>query len=199
LTAAAVGLLYGISLADVVRGLERLEKIPGRIERIECGQPFGVFVDYAHTPDALTSVLRSLRAVTAGRLICVFGAGGQRDRQKRPLMARAVEAVADLAIVTDDNPRREDPARIRREIVRGFGSLENVVMEADRGRAIEWALEQARPGDCVLIAGKGHEEHQTIGTAQHWFDDRETARRWLYEHAVLPAEIIPMRRRAKAG
>ena len=199
LMAAAVGLLYGISLTDVVRGLERLEKIPGRMERIECGQPFGVFVDYAHTADALASVLRSLRAVTAGRLICVFGAGGERDRQKRPLMARAVEAAADLAVVTDDNPRREDPARIRREIVRGFECLDNVVMEADRVRAIHWALEQAQPGDCVLIAGKGHEETQTIGTARHWFDDREVARQWLYEHAVIPAEIIPMRRRAKAG
>ena len=199
LMAAAVGLLYGISLTDVARGLERLERIPGRMERIECGQPFGVFVDYAHTPDALASVLRSLRAVTAGRLMCVFGAGGERDRQKRPLMARAVEQVADLAVVTDDNPRREDPARIRREIVRGFECLDNVVLEADRARAIHWALEQAAPGDCVLIAGKGHEESQTIGAVRHWFDDREIARSWLYEHAVIPADIIPLRRRAKAG
>jgi len=199
LMAAAVGLLYGISLTDVARGLERLERIPGRMERIECGQPFGVFVDYAHTPDALASVLRSLRAVTAGRLICVFGAGGERDRQKRPLMARAVEQVADLAVVTDDNPRREDPGRIRRDVVRGFECLENVLLETDRIRAIHWALAQAAPGDCVLIAGKGHEETQTIGTVRHWFDDREIARRWLYEHAVIPAEIIPLRRRAKAG
>src|SRR5262249_2082165 len=134
LMATAVGLLYGIWLTDVVPGLERLDKLPGRMERIECGQPFSVFVDYAHTPDALTSVLRSLRAVTAGRLICVFGAGGERDRQKRPLMARAVEAVADLAVVTDDNPRREDPARIRREIVRGCECLDSVWMEAGRDR-----------------------------------------------------------------
>jgi UDP-N-acetylmuramoyl-L-alanyl-D-glutamate--2,6-diaminopimelate ligase len=114
-------------------------------------------------------------------------------------MARAVEEVVDLAVVTDDNPRREDPGRIRRDVVRGFGCLDNVVLEADRARAIHWALEQAAPGDCVLIAGKGHEETQTIGTVRHWFDDREIARRWLYEHLVVPAEIIPMRRRAKAG
>ena len=113
--AAAVGLLYGVKLTDIVRGLEQLERIPGRMERVECGQPFGVFVDYAHTPDALASVLRSLRAVTPGRLICVFGAGGQRDRAKRPLMAQAVEAASDLAVMTDDNPRREDPAKIRRD------------------------------------------------------------------------------------
>src|SRR5262249_40752996 len=119
--------------------------------------------------------------------------------QKRPLMAQAVEAIADLTVVTDDNPRREDAARIRRDIVRGFDCLDSVVLEADRARAIHWALGEAKAGDCVLIAGKGHEEHQTVGKVRHWFDDREIARRWLYEHAVLPAEMIPMRRRAKAG
>ena len=109
LTAAAVGLAYGIELTTVVRGLESVGHVPGRLERIECGQPFSVFVDFAHTPDALTGVLKTLRQVTAGRVICVFGAGGQRDRQKRPLMGRAVEKRADVAILTNDNPRHEDP------------------------------------------------------------------------------------------
>jgi UDP-N-acetylmuramoyl-L-alanyl-D-glutamate--2,6-diaminopimelate ligase len=195
LMAAAVGLLYGIQLTDIVRGLERLEKIPGRMERLECGQPYSVFVDYAHTPDALACVLRSLRGVTAGRLICVFGAGGQRDREKRPLMAEAVEAHTDLAIVTDDNPRRENPAKIRRDILRGFLRSDAVVVKPDRAEAIGWALGQAEPGDCVLIAGKGHEDYQIVGSGRHWFDDREVARAWLYEHGVLPHEMIgPLRR-----
>ncbi len=135
LTAAAVGLVQGISLTDIAAGLERVEKIPGRMERIECGQPFGVFVDYAHTPDALASVLRSLRTVTTGRLICVFGAGGQRDREKRPLMAEAVEAHADLAVVTDDNPRREDAGKIRRDILRGFLRGDAAIVKPDRAQS----------------------------------------------------------------
>ncbi len=199
LMAAAVGLLYGIELTDIVRGLERLDKIPGRMERLECGQPFSVFVDYAHTPDALAAVLRSLRAVTPGRLICLFGAGGERDREKRPLMSQAVEECADLAVVTDDNPRREDPAKIRRELLRGFQKLDAVVVKPDRAEAIAWALEQANAGDCLLIAGKGHEDHQTIGTQRRWFDDREIARQWLYHHATLPQQLLKPTRRMGVG
>lgn len=198
LMAAAVGLLYGVKLTGIVRGLERLEKIPGRMERLDCGQPFGVFVDYAHTPDALEIALRSLRTLTTGRLICVFGAGGERDRKKRPLMAKAVESVADVCVVTDDNPRREEPAKIRRGIVRGFQSLQNVKEVPDRAKAIEWALQRATSGDCVLIAGKGHEDYQQIGAAKRWFDDREIARHWLYNHSVSPAELL-LPPRARAG
>jgi UDP-N-acetylmuramoyl-L-alanyl-D-glutamate--2,6-diaminopimelate ligase len=199
LSAAAVGLLYGIELPDIVRGLERLEKVPGRMERIECGQEFGVFVDYAHTPEALEAVLRSLRALTAGRLICVFGAGGERDRGKRPLMAKAVESAADVAVLTDDNPRREDAAKIRREILRGFDALDAIVVKPDRAEAIAWALDQAVAGDCVLIAGKGHEEYQTVGAQRHWFDDREVARLWLYDHAPSKIQLFDPWRHAKAG
>jgi UDP-N-acetylmuramoyl-L-alanyl-D-glutamate--2,6-diaminopimelate ligase len=199
LMAAAVGLLYEVRLVDIVRGIEQLEKIPGRMDRVECGQPFSVFVDYAHTPDALTSALNSLRAVTPGRLICVFGAGGERDREKRPLMAQAVEAAADLAVVTDDNPRREDAAKIRRDISKGFERFESVVVKPDRAEAIHWALGQAEPGDCILIAGKGHEDSQSIGNKRHWFDDREIARRWLYENVRPTHDILPMFRQAKAG
>ena len=199
LMAAAVGLIYGVKLTDIVRGLEKLERIPGRMERIDCGQPFGVFVDYAHTPHALEVALRSLRAVISGRLICVFGAGGERDRKKRPLMAKAVESLADICIVTDDNPRREDPAKIRRGILRGFQSLESVKEVPDRAAAIEWALQRATTGDCVLIAGKGHEDYQQIGATKRWFDDRKIAQQWMYDHAVLPQEILASQHRLHAG
>ena len=199
LIAAAVGLVYGIDLADVARGLEQVEQVPGRMERIECGQTFGVFVDYAHTPDALEMSLQTLREVTEGRLICVFGAGGQRDREKRPLMGRVVETAADLPIVTDDNPRREDPARIRREIVRGFKWPSGARVIADRAEAIAFALSQAEAGDCVLIAGKGHEEYQHIGSRRHWFDDRQVARQWLYDNSLSTDMLVKPWQRARAA
>ncbi len=181
LVAAAVGLTYGIDLTTVVRGLEEAEQVPGRLERIECGQPFGVFVDYAHTPDALTCSLRTLREVTAGRLICVFGAGGDRDRQKRPAMGRAVETGADLAVLTSDNPRGEDPWAIMSDVSQGFHRPGDAIVLADRTTAIHRALEEAQPGDCVLIAGKGHETFQIIGDEQIDHYDVKIAREWLYE------------------
>lgn len=180
LTAAAVGLTYGIDLPTVVRGLEAVDFVPGRLQRIECGQPFSVFVDFAHTPDALTASLQALRPVTAGRLICVFGCGGDRDRQKRPLMGRAVEDLADLAIVTSDNPRNEDPQAIIQGIVEGFEHPADAQVIVDREAAIHAALEQARPGDCALIAGKGHENYQIVGDENIPLDDREIAEQWLY-------------------
>jgi UDP-N-acetylmuramoyl-L-alanyl-D-glutamate--2,6-diaminopimelate ligase len=185
LVAAAVGLAYGIDLATVVRGLESVTAVPGRLERIECGQPFGVFVDFAHTPDALAGSLRALAAVVEGRLFCVFGAGGDRDKHKRPLMGRAVESAADVAVITSDNPRSEDPNAIVADVLRGFREPERVRTIADRGEAIRWALSAALPGDCVLIAGKGHETCQIIGENPIPFDDREVARDWLYR--ALPA------------
>jgi UDP-N-acetylmuramoyl-L-alanyl-D-glutamate--2,6-diaminopimelate ligase len=181
LVAAAVGLTYGIDLPTVVRGLEATGQVPGRLERIECGQPFSVFVDYAHTPHALAGCLRALRGLAAGRLICVFGAGGDRDRKKRPLMARAVEAGADLAVVTSDNPRSEDPQAIIRQVLSGFRDPAAAEVVPDRAEAIHRALAAAEPGDCVLIAGKGHESHQIVGEDCIPLDDREVARQWLYE------------------
>lgn len=186
LTAAAVGLAHGIELATIARGLEYAGQVPGRLERIECGQPFGVFVDYAHTPDALATVLKTLRDVTTGRLICVFGAGGQRDREKRPLMGRAVEQAVDLAILTNDNPRHEDPQAIFRDVLGGCLAPRAVEVVPDRATAIHQALTAARPGDCVLIAGKGHEDYQIIGDQRLELDDREVARQWLYEKAETP-------------
>lgn len=189
LIAAAMGLAYGIDLPTVVQGLEAVQNVPGRLERIECGQPYSVFVDYAHTPDALAAVLDTLRELTAGRLICVFGAGGGRDRQKRPLMGREVESRADVVIVTTDNPRDEDPAAIAQEIEAGFSRPAQARRILDRGEAIAWALRQARTGDCVLVAGKGHERGQMIGSQCRAFDDREFARTWLYENLEGPGTL----------
>ncbi len=166
--------------------MEAVTNVPGRLDRIECGQPFGVFVDYAHTPDALVTVLDTLAEVTEGRLICVFGAGGDRDRQKRPLMGRAVARRADLAIITNDNPRGEEPASIARQILAGMD--EGRVRRRGRAgpqTAIHRALEIAEPGDCVLIAGKGHETYQQIGTERLPLDDRQIARDWLYNFAAV--------------
>jgi UDP-N-acetylmuramoyl-L-alanyl-D-glutamate--2,6-diaminopimelate ligase len=182
LAAAAVGRRYGIAW-DVIRaGLEGVAAIPGRLERVRCGQPFGVLVDYAHTPGAIRSVLASLRRVCTGRILCLFGAGGDRDRTKRPLMAQAVEAAADAIVVTSDNPRSEDPRRIIREIVAGFRRRQPDEVEPDRRKAIELILAMARPGDCVLIAGKGHESYQIVGTQRLPFSDRAVAVEYLAKH-----------------
>ncbi len=180
LTAAAVGLTYGIDLTTVVRGLEAVDYVPGRLQRIECGQPFSVFVDFAHTPDALAASLRALRQVTSGRLICVFGAGGDRDRQKRPLMGREAERLADCVVLTSDNPRSEDPLEIIDEILEGFRQPPAAQVIVDRTAAVHWALAHAEPGDCVLIAGKGHEAYQMVGDERIAMDDREIAETWLY-------------------
>ena len=139
-----------------------------------------MFVDFAHTPDALACSLKTLRDVTRGRLICVFGAGGDRDRHKRPLMGQAVQQGADLAIITNDNPRSEDPQAILRDVLSGFSDPTAAQLIADRENAIQEALGSAAPGDCVLIAGKGHEQYQIIGSERIEFDDREVARQWLY-------------------
>ena len=179
LGAAAAALHIGASLADVQRGLESLSCVPGRLEPIDCEQPFDVFVDYAHTDDALQRVVDSLNSLTTGRVLCVFGAGGDRDRSKRPLLGKAA-AHADFAIVTSDNPRTEEPHGIIEEVVAGFPhGFSSFHVEPDRQRAIEFALAEAQPGDCVLIAGKGHESEQVIGTDRLPFDDRLIAREIL--------------------
>jgi UDP-N-acetylmuramoyl-L-alanyl-D-glutamate--2,6-diaminopimelate ligase len=136
-------------------------------------------VDYAHTPAALAQVLEALREHCAGRMWCVFGCGGDRDRGKRALMAQAAEHLADRIVVTDDNPRTEDPQRIVQDILAGLGRPEQARVERDRGRAISLALGEAGPGDVVLIAGKGHEEVQIVGTEHRPFSDREQVERAL--------------------
>ena len=164
-------------METVVRTLETVHNVPGRLQRVDGDAPFGVFVDYAHTDDALENVLTALRPVTAGRLIVVFGCGGDRDRTKRPRMARVAERHADQVIITSDNPRSEDPGAIIDEIRAGLtaAGAAKAVVECDRAAAIARAIEGARAGDVVLIAGKGHENYQIIGSARIHFDDVEVA------------------------
>jgi UDP-N-acetylmuramoyl-L-alanyl-D-glutamate--2,6-diaminopimelate ligase len=170
--AAAAARALGVHEEAIRRGLEAVELVPGRFEPVDEGQPFTVLVDYAHTPDALETALDAARELTNGNVICVFGAGGDRDREKRPLMGRVVAELADEAIVTSDNPRSEDPAAIAADVA---GALD-LEVELDRRRAIERALEAAAPGDVVVIAGKGHEQGQEIAGRKLPFDDREVAR-----------------------
>jgi UDP-N-acetylmuramoyl-L-alanyl-D-glutamate--2,6-diaminopimelate ligase len=173
--AAAAARALGVQTGAIKRGLEAVERVPGRFDPVDEGQPFTVIVDYAHTPGALESALEAARELTRGRLICVFGAGGDRDRDKRPLMGSVVAALADFAIVTSDNPRSEDPAAIATAVAGGL----DLEVELDRRRAIELALDTARDGDVVVIAGKGHEQGQEIGGRKLPFDDREVAREAL--------------------
>jgi UDP-N-acetylmuramoyl-L-alanyl-D-glutamate--2,6-diaminopimelate ligase len=154
--------------------------VPGRFEPVDEGQAFAVLVDYAHTPDSLENLLRAARRLTEGRVIAVFGAGGDRDRDKRPKMGRAGAALSDLAIVTSDNPRSEDPVAIVAEVVAGIENGSAYEIEPDRRAAIALALGGAKAGDTVVIAGKGHEQGQEFEDGRTVpFDDREVAREEL--------------------
>jgi len=178
--AIGVGVALGLPLDAVSRGIEQLKNVPGRFEPVNAGQPFRVIVDYAHTDDALEKVLKSARDITSGHLIVVFGCGGDRDRTKRPAMGEIAARDSDYAIVTSDNPRREDPMEIIREIEAGMRGAQHKVI-VDRREAIRAALAAAKEGDTVVIAGKGHEPYQTIGTTSYEFDDRAVARELLNE------------------
>ena len=174
--AAAVAACKAMDVeTDAIVEALRDVQVPGRFERIDVGQPFGVFVDYAHTPDGLINALGAGRQLAKNRLISMFGCGGDRDRGKRPEMGRASAELADFSIVTSDNPRTEDPDAIIAEILPGLGDAPFRV-EADREKAIALALTEAQAGDLVVIAGKGHEDYQTIGRENIHFDDREVAR-----------------------
>jgi len=182
LAAAASARLAGISDDAIVAGLAAVPPVPGRFEPVTAGQPFAVLVDYAHTPDALAEVLRAARAAAGdARVVVVFGCGGDRDHQKRPAMGAVASELADLAVVTSDNPRSEEPAAIIAAVTAGIPSnpRAQVVLEPDRRAAIAFALHHAGPGDVVLIAGKGHETYQEIGGARLPFDDRAVARELL--------------------
>jgi UDP-N-acetylmuramoyl-L-alanyl-D-glutamate--2,6-diaminopimelate ligase len=175
LCAVAVAEVLELPHAAVREGIAAVPGVPGRFEPVEAGQPFTVLVDYAHTPDGLENLLRSAREITSGRLICVFGCGGDRDRGKRPLMGAVVRRLADAAIVTSDNPRSEDPAAIIADITAGF----DMDVEPDRRTAIERAVAMAGPADVVVVAGKGHEQGQEQAGRVIPFDDREVAREAL--------------------
>ncbi|PID38482.1 MAG: UDP-N-acetylmuramoyl-L-alanyl-D-glutamate--2,6-diaminopimelate ligase [Proteobacteria bacterium] len=191
LLAVGCSMALGLPLEGAVESARELAGVPGRLERVDGGRDYAVLVDYAHTPDALSRALAALRPLCTGRLLCVFGCGGDRDRSKRPLMGRAVAEVADLALVTSDNPRSEDPQAIVDAIMPGLeghgprvdavggDTPRGVWVDVDRARAIDVAVAALQPGDILLIAGKGHEDYQILGERRIDFDDRKHARRAL--------------------
>jgi UDP-N-acetylmuramoyl-L-alanyl-D-glutamate--2,6-diaminopimelate ligase len=182
LAATAASIAYGVPLEKIEKGIEDLKAVPGRFERIDEGQPFLVVVDYAHTDDALRNVLSSARELTRNRLIVVFGCGGERDRVKRPLMGEAAGSLSDLAVLTSDNPRGEDPLLIMSDALVGLQKAGKPYWtEVDRETAIRKAVEEAREGDVVVLAGKGHETYQILKDRTIPLDDREVARKVLRE------------------
>ncbi|MBI3280643.1 MAG: UDP-N-acetylmuramoyl-L-alanyl-D-glutamate--2,6-diaminopimelate ligase [Acidobacteria bacterium] len=177
LAAWCTALSYGIDPAVIARGLAECRAVPGRFERVEEGQPFLVIVDYAHTDDALRNAITVARGMTAGRVITVFGCGGDRDRAKRPLMGMAAAEMSDFVVLTSDNPRSEDPLAIMNDALVGIRRFDTPhLAEPDREKAIRKAIETAEPGDVVVIAGKGHETYQVLKDTTIPFDDREVAR-----------------------
>jgi UDP-N-acetylmuramoyl-L-alanyl-D-glutamate--2,6-diaminopimelate ligase len=188
LAAAGAALSYGYTLPQIAAGIAACPAVPGRFERIDQGQPFLVAVDFAHTDDALRNVIGVARELLHqqsaqqkhGRLITLFGCGGDRDRTKRPLMGATTAELSDMVVLTSDNPRSEDPLDIMNDVMVGIGRFDTpLIAEPDRGKAIRKALEAAKPGDVVLVAGKGHETYQVLKDRTVAFDDRETARQVL--------------------
>ena len=170
-----------VPIETIAAGVESLGSVPGRFEHIDCGQEFQVVVDYAHTEDGLRNVLQAAREICQGRILCLFGCGGDRDRTKRPKMGSVAAELADFCVVTSDNPRTEMPERILEEIEPGLTQAgkrrgEDYLVISDRREAIQRVIEMAQTGDLVMIAGKGHEDYQIIGTEKHHFDDRKIAR-----------------------
>ena len=183
LAACGVGISYGITPEIIARGVANLRAVPGRFERIDEGQPFVVVVDYAHTDDALRNVIAAARALNPKRVITLFGCGGDRDRTKRPLMGRAAAEASDFVVLTSDNPRSEDPLDIINDALVGVRRVDVPhIIEPDRAAAIGRALQEARPGDVVILAGKGHETYQVLKDKTIDFDDREVARGMLIRY-----------------
>jgi UDP-N-acetylmuramoyl-L-alanyl-D-glutamate--2,6-diaminopimelate ligase len=202
LTAIGIGTALGIGADMIARGIRKMKAVPGRMEQVDEGQPFGVVVDYAHTEDALVRLLESLREVTAKRIITVFGCGGDRDKTKRPKMGAAAIAGSDVVIITSDNPRTEDPLSIILDIEQGLVkrgvkiSAKDIVKQVPPGikpyyvipgrhEAVAVAVDLAKPGDVVVLAGKGHEDYQIIGEKKMHFDDREVAREEIRKKKTL--------------
>ena len=191
LAATCVGLHFGLTLAEIAAGVGTLRSVPGRMQAIACGQPFHVLIDDAHTPDALRRVIAAVREIATGQVICLFGAGGDRDRSKRADMGRA-GATAEMVVITSDNPRSEDPQSIIYEVLAGCVA-QQVHVDPDREAAIAWALRTARAGDVLLIAGKGHEKVQIIGRQRIPFDDAAICRKYLALRHSAPHFRIPER------
>lgn len=185
LQAVGVLLQQGVELELLLQGLHSFQGVPGRMERVPHGpsQP-AVLVDYAHTPDGLANALGACKPFAQGRLICLFGCGGDRDRGKRPLMGEIAARLADQVVLTSDNPRTEDPQQILNDVLAGMPAGSNMIVEPDRGLAIQKAIALGGSGDLVLIAGKGHEDYQIIGTEKSHFSDREEAARFLAQQAI---------------
>jgi len=185
LSASAVALAQGVSLTDIGQGIQSLECVPGRFEKVQQGQDFIVAVDYAHTDDALANALKAARAISENRVIVVFGCGGDRDPGKRKEMGRVALEMSDFAVITSDNPRTEDPEQIIRQVCEGVPANrkrnEHYTVLPNRREAIKFAIGLAQTGDLVLIAGKGHEDYQILSTGKIHFDDREEAERALRE------------------
>lgn len=180
LAASACGIAMGMRLDDIRSAVAEVSFLPGRLEKIDCGQDFLVFVDYAHTENGLENALTALKKMNPKRLFCVFGCGGDRDKSKRPAMGRVSSDLSDKVFITSDNPRHEDPLDIINEIVRGIvNGKNNYMVEGDRFKAIEEALKEARSGDIVLVAGKGHETYQIFKNVTLPFDDREVVKKIL--------------------
>jgi UDP-N-acetylmuramoyl-L-alanyl-D-glutamate--2,6-diaminopimelate ligase len=185
LAAVGAALHLKVDLKLIVASLPQFAGVPGRMERVQITpeQDISVIVDYAHTPDSLENLLKAARPFISGKMICVFGCGGDRDRTKRPLMGKIAAQLADVAVVTSDNPRTENPKQILQDVVSGMTDTVEPLVIADRATAIATAIKQARAGDGVLIAGKGHEDYQILGTEKIHFDDREQARIALGDRA----------------
>jgi UDP-N-acetylmuramoyl-L-alanyl-D-glutamate--2,6-diaminopimelate ligase len=180
LAACGAGLSYGVAPETIARGISNMRAVPGRFERVDEGQPFVVAVDYAHTDDALRNVIAVARGLDPKRVITVFGCGGDRDRSKRPLMGQAAAEGSDFVVLTSDNPRSEDPLAIMNDALVGIRRTDVLhVVEPDRAAAIARALKEARPGDIVILAGKGHETYQVLKDKTIPFDDRAVAREVL--------------------
>ncbi|TAF07624.1 MAG: UDP-N-acetylmuramoyl-L-alanyl-D-glutamate--2,6-diaminopimelate ligase [Nostocales cyanobacterium] len=189
---AAVGavLHLGLDLQIVANSIPDFPGVPGRMERVQIShnQDISVIVDYAHTPDSLENLLKAARPFIPGKMICVFGCGGDRDRTKRPKMGKIAAELADIAVVTSDNPRTEDPEKILEDVLAGIPDTIQPMIICDRATAIRTAILEAKPGDGVLLAGKGHEDYQILGTEKIHFDDREQARSALQERVVRSQE-----------
>jgi UDP-N-acetylmuramoyl-L-alanyl-D-glutamate--2,6-diaminopimelate ligase len=178
--AAAAGMMgIGYMVEEIAQLLPKVHPVPGRFESVPNDHNLNVIVDYAHTPDAITKLLESVRALSSARILTVFGCGGDRDRTKRPLMAQAASHLSDVTVVTSDNPRTEDPQTILKEVMAGIEGGKESVAIVDRAEAIAYAVKLAKPGDVIVIAGKGHETYQIIGHTKHPMDDRQLVREAL--------------------